>query len=113
MARTLWLLFLAAVINGTLGRRPRQGPNLIGRGYQYGSGRYARGSGGGSSQGPAGCGMATMDKCYKTLPLNASTPTNLMEEINDIKTPEMCQWFCRVIYGNKCTWFLYDKKSRE
>jgi len=112
MARTLCLLFLAAVINGTLGRN-RRGPPLVGGGYQYGSGRFARGSGGGSSQGPAGCGMATMDKCYKTLPLNDTTPTNLIEEINDIKTPEMCQWFCRVIYGNKCTWFLYDKKSRE
>ena len=26
-----------------------------------------------------GCGMATMDKCYKTLPLNDTTPQNLIE----------------------------------
>ena len=36
-----------------------------------------------------------------------------LKQINDLETPEMCQWFCRDIYGSKCTWFLYDKKSTE
>ena len=25
----------------------------------------------------------------------------------------MCQWFCRDIYAEKCTWFLHDKRSNE
>ena len=50
MSRTLWLLFLAAVINGALGRRGMRikAPGREAPGVGFGQGRYARGSGGGS-----------------------------------------------------------------
>ena len=50
MSRTLWLLFLAAVINGALGKRGMRikAPRDEAPGVGFGQGRYARGSGGGS-----------------------------------------------------------------
>jgi len=127
MNRVLSLLVVTAIVNVTLSRRgyrPAERNSVSGSdpwtnsrqrsvGTGYGMGRYSRAAGAGGDTMVEGCGMATMDKCYKTLPLNDTTPQNLIEQINDLETPEMCQWFCRDIYGSKCTWFLYDKKSTE
>lgn len=60
-----------------------------------------------------GCGMQTMDKCYGTIPLDGSTPSNLVEEIGEIQSIQICQWFCKEIYTANCTWFLYDRTTMD
>lgn len=54
-----------------------------------------------------------MDKCYGTLPIDGSRPNNLIEEIGQIQNTPECQWFCKVIYESNCTWFLYDRTTKD
>ena len=87
-----------------------------------------------------GCAMATLDKCNGFS--DGDTPENMIEvrillhnlltrfksiiqeplllidkqclqKIGGINSIEHCQSFCKFIYSETCTWFLYDNKNKE
>ena len=89
-----------------------------------------------------GCAMATLDKCNGfsdrethenmievrillnnflticTIKISIFEPVLLivkqfLQEIGGIDSIQDCQSFCRFIYSERCTWFLYDNKNKE
>ena len=35
------------------------------------------------------------------------------QEIGEVKSAKECQWYCSDIYNPTCTWFLYDKTTKD
>ena len=35
------------------------------------------------------------------------------QEIGEVKSAKECQWYCSEIYNPTCTWFLYDKTTKD
>lgn len=60
-----------------------------------------------------GCGLAVLDKCYRGFPTNGSTSDILVETVNDIPDAGECQWFCKEVYSEACTWFAFDSKTSQ
>jgi len=60
-----------------------------------------------------GCTWSAMDKCYSTLPPDGTAPNTLVEEIGQVDGPQKCQAFCKDLYSNTCTWFMYDRTTKD
>jgi len=60
-----------------------------------------------------GCTLSAMDKCYSTLPPDGTAPNTLVEEIGQVDGPQKCQAFCKDLYSNTCTWFMYDRTTND
>ena len=56
-----------------------------------------------SSQFKSSCNDFTIDKCN-------IDPGGLLETVKDI-SERNCQFYCNVIYKDKCTFFIYDRKE--
>jgi len=60
-----------------------------------------------------GCTLSAMDKCYSILPPDGTAPNTLVEEIGQVDGPQKCQAFCKDLYSNTCTWFMYDRTTKD
>ena len=55
----------------------------------------------------------TFSQNLDTWVIFAYCKTVCFQKMGDIHSIQVCQWFCSYIYGQRCTWFLYDSSTRE